>query len=245
MTPVRQQLRSGLRQARDFVIGQPELPVMTRLIRGDARAETFFAAVEFVNYERVAGDILEFGVFTGVSLALLAQGHSFDPKGMERRIAGFDSFDGLPPSAEEHARWVAGDCATNHGSHPLAAAGVRVTPQITRDLFAACGLPSPALHTGLFDRTVPAVVPSVYPAVAIAHIDCDLYESTCTALEAIEPALQEGTVLLFDDWFHYRGNPHKGEARAFREFLASHPHWEAAHYRSYATFRNAFILSRR
>lgn len=242
---MRRHIRTSLRRARDLVIGRPELPVMTRLIRGDARAETFVAAVEFVNYERVEGDILEFGVFTGVSLALLAQGQAFDPKGMTRRIVGFDSFDGLPPSAEQHARWIEGDCATNHGSHPLAETGARVTPQITRELFEACGLAAPELHAGLFDQTVPAVVPSVYRAAAIVHVDCDLYESTCTALEAIEPALRDGTVLLFDDWFHYRANPHKGEARAFHEFLALHPHWEAVHYRSYATFCNAFILSRR
>ena len=57
--------------------------------------------------------------------------------------------------------------------------------------------------------------------------------------------LQDGAVLLFDDWFHYRGSPEKGEARAFDEFLRAHPEWRSVHYRSYATFCNAFILSRR
>jgi len=218
---------------------------MTRLIRGDDRSTTFFAAIDFVNYEQVPGDIVEFGVFSGISLALLAQGHQFDTKGMTRRVAGFDSFDGLPPSDEEHARWTVGACATNHGSHPILPSGARVTPDITRELFALCGLPAPDLHVGLFEHTVRSVVPARHRAVAVVHMDCDLYESTKTALEGIAPALQDGTVLLFDDWFHYRGNPCKGEARAFREFLEHHPEWQSVHYRSYSTFCNAFILSRR
>ena len=52
-------------------------------------------------------------------------------------------------------------------------------------------------------------------------------------------------MLLFDDWFHYRGHPGKGEARAFSEFLAAHPEWGAAQYQPYATFCNSFILHRR
>jgi len=186
---IRQQLRRGLNYARQTVVGRPALPVMTRLIRGDQRASTFFAAIEFVNYEQVPGDIVEFGVFTGISLALLAQGHRFDDKGMARRVAGFDSFDGLPPSAEEHARWREGACQTNHAWHPLAAPGARVTPEMTRELFAACGLPAPELHVGLFDQTVPPVVPATYSAVAVVHIDCDLYESTQSVLTGIAPAL--------------------------------------------------------
>lgn len=242
---VRRQIRRGLRHARNLVIGPADVPLMSRIIRRDERAATFFSAIEFINYEQVPGDIVEFGVFTGISLALLAQGHAFDAKGMNRRLVGFDSFDGLPPSSEPHARWRAGACRTNHGWHPLVPEGERVTPDITRKLFSACGLPEPQLHVGLFDATVPRVIPSVYSAVAIAHIDCDLYESTRSALELVAPALQDGTVLLFDDWFHYRANPDKGEARAFTEFLERHAEWRSVHYRSYGSFCSAFILSRK
>ncbi len=243
---MRTYIRRGLARARDLVIGKPDVPVMTRLIRGDDRATTFFAAIDYANYEGIPGDIVEFGVFTGRSLALLAQGHAFDSKGMTRRIVGFDSFDGLPASAEEHARWREGACRTGGAEwHPFVRPGARVTPEIVMRLFAACALPAPELHVGLFDESVPPVVPSRYPAIAVAHIDCDLYESTRSALEAIAPALQDGTMLLFDDWFHYRGHPCRGESRAFDEFLDAHREWHGVHYRSYGTFCNAFILSRR
>src|SRR5207302_4578009 len=102
---------------------QPDVPVMTTLLRGDARASTFLAAVDYINYEEVPGDIVEFGVFTGLSLAILAQGHQFDPKGMARRIVGFDSFDGLPPAGEAHARSREGACRTSFAWHPFVDAG--------------------------------------------------------------------------------------------------------------------------
>ena len=119
-----------------------------------------------------------------------------------------------------------------------------MTPEVTRDLFAACGLPPPALHIGAFSETVSRAVPAEVAAVALVHVDCDLYESTRDVLSALAPALQDGAMVMFDDWFHYRGNPGKGQARAFGEFLAAHPEWIASPYRSYATFCQAFILSR-
>jgi O-methyltransferase len=241
---VRQTLRRALRVVRGFVIGNGEPPMMTQIIRRDPRSETFMSAISYIDYECIPGDVVEFGVFTGLSLALLAQGHLFDPKGMERRFVGFDSFEGLPASADAHARWQPKDCAVNHGWHPLLPIGGRVTPQVTRELFAACALPPPLLHVGAFSDTVPRAVPAEIPAIALVHFDCDLYESTRDALAAAAPALQDGAMLMFDDWFHYRGNPRKGQSRAFGEFLAQHPEWTASPYRSYATFCQAFVLSR-
>ena len=57
--------------------------------------------------------------------------------------------------------------------------------------------------------------------------------------------LSDGTMVCFDDWFMYKGNPNQGEQRAFREFLEAHPHWQAIPYQPYSVFCNSFILSRR
>jgi hypothetical protein len=241
---MRRTLRRGLRAMRDLTVGTREPPIMTQIIRRDERSQTFMSAVAYIDYERIPGDVVEFGVFTGLSLAQLAQGHLFDPKGMERRFIGFDSFEGLPPSTEAHARWQPADCAVNHGWHPRLPIGAKVTPEVTRELFAACRLPPPLLHVGAFSDTVGRLVPADISQIALVHFDCDLYESTREALEASAPALQDGAMLMFDDWFHYRGNPRKGQARAFGEFLSKHPEWTASPYRSYATFCQAFVISR-
>lgn len=238
-------LNRALRALGRRLVPAAPLDTMTQVIRYDPRSDTFLRAVEFVNFERVAGDIVECGVYTGLSLAVLAKAATFDPKGMTRRIAGFDTFEGLPASAEVHARWQAGDCARAAAWHPIAQRGERVTAALTRRLFRDCGLEPPLLHEGPFARTMPAAIPSAIPAIAVLHVDCDLYESTRDVLDSAAPALQDGTVVLFDDWFHYRAHARKGEARAFHEFLERHPEWEARHWTSYATFCSAFILSRR
>ena len=237
MTLVDRAIRRARRAA-----GHDTPDIGSEMARRDARWDTFCRATEYINFEAVPGDIVEFGVFTGISLALLARAHRCDPKEMTRRVAGFDSFRGLPGSEEPHARWQAGDCASNHAWHPLLTVGDAVTPDVTRRLFEECGLDAPLLHVGPFADTLPAAFPAVHRQVALAHFDCDLYESTRDALWALAPVLQDGAMLLFDDWFHYRGHPQKGEARALSEFLAAHAQWGAVQYQPYSTFCNSFIL---
>lgn len=218
---------------------------MTTIIRNDGRSETYFRAIEYVNFEQVPGDIVECGVFGGLSLALFAKGATFDPQGLHRRIIGIDTFEGLPPATESHARWRTGDCASMHAWHPLVRVGDAISIGTTRELFALCALAPPVLHKGLFADVLPRVVPSEIPSIALLHVDCDLYESTRDALAGVAPALQDGAMLLFDDWFHYKGRPDRGEARAFGEFLDLHPEWQAVPWRVYGTFCQAFILVRR
>ena len=239
---LRRLLRNTLRTTRDLLLGPPEIDVLTQLTRGDVRWSTMCEAIEYINYEKIPGDILEFGVFTGVSLALLTKAQSFDSKGMTRRIVGFDAFEGLPPSEEVHTRWQRGDCATSNGWHPFLSSGEQVTPEVVKQLFDVCGFPAPELEVGWFADVLPRVIPTRYSQVALLHIDCDLYESTVHVLMALVSVLQDGTLILFDDWFHYKGNPHKGEARAFQEFLQAHLQWGAVQYRPYGTFGNSFIV---
>jgi len=234
-----------LRRAARALAGEAQPPLISRLIRSDARSSTFFDAIEYINFEQIEGDIVECGVFGGVSLSILAKGATFDPKGMTRRVIGIDTFEGLPASAEQHARWGEGDCATMHGAHPLLQPGERVTPESTRELFRRCELAEPTLLVGRFDAVLPTVVPSQVSRIALLHVDCDLYESTRDVLAGVADVLEDGAIVLFDDWFHYRGHPGRGEARAFAEFLEQHPQWHAVQWRSYGPFSNAFIVSRR
>jgi hypothetical protein len=54
--------------------------------------------------------------------------------------------------------------------------------------------------------------------VSIAHIDCDFYESAKLALNFLTDLLVDGSILVFDDWWLYKGHPDRGEQRAFREW---------------------------
>jgi hypothetical protein len=230
-----------------LLFGDTERNTLQQVIDANQeRFAVFGAACEFIRFEAVEGDIFEFGVYTGLSLALLtaAQQNNTVPE-LPRRIVGFDSFQGLGDDLDRHPNWREGDCAVIHSWHPLCPIGAAVTPQVTRDLLAACKLPPPELVVGVYDETLPDVIGRRFTQAAIVHIDCDLYEAARSVLWAIEGCLQDGTVVLFDDWFHYRADPNKGEARAFGEFLQAFPQWQAVPYRTYATFCNSFILHRR
>jgi tetratricopeptide (TPR) repeat protein len=138
------------------------------------------------------GLLLEFGVFHGRSANFLAER-------TERTVHGFDSFVGLPEDWSEAER--RGSYST-HGLLPPVRANVR-------------------LHPGWFEHTVPPFLAEARQPVALAHIDCDLYSSTRTVLEAMRPFLVEGSVLVFDDYAGYPGFE-QHEKRAFEELVATH-----------------------
>lgn len=108
-------------------------------------------------------------------------------------VIGFDCFTGLPTD------WRAG---------------------FTKGMFAS-DIPhvvgSLIVH-GLFADTVPDFP---FPPLALVHIDCDLYDSTTTALAGIAPYIGPGTIIVFDEYTGYPGwEDH--EARAWDEFTRRH-----------------------
>ena len=57
-------------------------------------------------------------------------------------------------------------------------------------------------------------------------MDCDLYSSTRTVLQAAEPRLVAGSVIVFDDLLAYPGYADH-ELKAFSEYAAArHLEWE-------------------
>ena len=79
--------------------------------------------------------------------------------------------------------------------------------------------------------------------VALALIDCDLYESTSQVLEFLAPLVDQGTILMFDDWNAFEADDHKGQRRAFREFLATYSGLSAKPSFSYGHYGQVFTLT--
>ena len=59
-------------------------------------------------------------------------------------------------------------------------------------------------------------------SAAIVYIDCDYYESTVPCLEFVTDLLVDGSILIFDDWWIFKGRSDKGEQRAFNEWQEKH-----------------------
>src|SRR5919106_283607 len=98
--------------------------VREALVRQHAgRWAAYERAIDFVNRLEVPGDILEFGVFAGASLALLSHAQRQHPRALPRRVIGFDSFKGLPTTRNPHPVWRDGAFAVNEWWHPTLLVG--------------------------------------------------------------------------------------------------------------------------
>lgn len=122
-----------------------------------------------------AGEVLEFGVYHGLSLRKLA-------KRVSTPIHGFDSFEGLPED------WRPGE---PKGSYSTRGRVPKVPAQVQ-------------LHRGWFQDTLPTFAAKA-GKLRLVHVDCDLYSSTRTVLEGLRPLLQSGTVFLFDEFLGFEG----------------------------------------
>jgi len=127
----------------------------------------------------------------------------------------FDSFEGLPEIDEidKQEVWEKGKLSTSEEEF------------INRVL--SFGVPREKFRTvkGFYeDSLTPELSEELLPKkAAVIMVDCDLYKSTVPVLKFIRPFLQRGTIIFFDDWNFFHGDPNKGERRAFREFREEFP----------------------
>jgi O-methyltransferase len=127
----------------------------------------------------------------------------------------FDSFQGLPEieGIDKQEIWKKGKLETGEQDF------IRIVTE--------AGMPRQRLRTvkGFFDDSLtPELQQQLLPRkAAVIYVDCDLYKSTIPVLKFIKPFLQTGTIIVFDDWNCFYGDPERGERRAWREFREAHP----------------------
>jgi Methyltransferase domain len=199
---------SHVLEALDFATMHP-----TRQLRRRASIETarfvtdhmrgalsFYTARQVLAYAlsemKIAGSILEFGVFKGGTIRYIAR------KFPGRTVHGFDSFEGLP------AAWE----GTGHEQGAFHAGGK--LPKVPGNV---------RLHRGFFDASLPVWMRENQDPVAFLHVDCDLYQSAKTIFEMVEDRLRPGLVIVFDEYFGYH-QWRQGEHKAFQEFIEKTGH---------------------
>jgi predicted O-methyltransferase YrrM len=151
------------------------------------------------------GDILEFGVFQGKTITMMAEFLS------DRKIWGFDSFEGLPED------WHMIESAENI-KFPKGTFTVKSLPEVPSNV---------TLVKGWFEHTIPTWKQQNTASISLLHVDCDLYSSTREVLTQLNAQIISGTVIVFDDMYLWN-NPkkyqlwHQGEYRALREWVSDH-----------------------
>lgn len=191
---------------------------------------------KFVVNECVVGDYYEFGVFKGQTLVAfyvrlmdvvkkrIANTGINDREGIalglrkkirsETIFHAFDSFEGLPPLTPDDEK--SSDFAVGQYSSGI---------EIVRRLAERHGMPASRLrcHEGWFSETCTSEylrASSLKPA-AIIWLDCDLYSSARDALKLVGMLIQDGTMIIIDDWYCFKGHPERGVQKAWSEFINS------------------------
>lgn len=213
--------------------GIRRLMVRAQTILGHQSVLDNALGIQMIN--QVHGDYLEFGVFRGdrlmqayetVNAITKVVNARKDPylakasaKNLEQmRFFGFDSFEGLPKAnaidvAEGQEEWI--------GEGGFAASLEEVTKLMPRKAIQSGRI---KLVKGWFNETLTAETKKQHDikAVAVAYIDCDYYESAVPALEFLTDILVDGSIIIFDDWWIFKGRPDRGEQRAFYEWKERH-----------------------
>jgi hypothetical protein len=150
----------------------------------------------------IDGHILEFGVFEGKSINLIAENYPNDI------IYGFDSFEGLPED------WI-----TNPGvnKHLKGYFSVEKLPKV---------LPNVKLIKGFFDQTLTNwIEQSNIKQIKFLHIDSDLYSSAIFVLNSLNNFIKSGTIIVFDELYPWSDSKYEfweeGEWKALKEWVSN------------------------
>ena len=184
-------------------------------LTGTDRRASLLQAVDHVVRNRIAGAIVECGVWRGgsmmaVALALLERGDT------TRDLYLYDTFEGMTaPTAADRAH--TGEAAAAQLDRTARGVGVWCEAgleDVQANLWST-GYPRERIHfvRGPVERTIPATQPA---QIALLRLDTDWYESTRHELQHLYPLLVPQGVMIIDDYGHWQG-----ARRAVDEYFAA------------------------
>jgi O-methyltransferase len=193
------------------------------------------------------GDYLEFGANTGKSFIAAYSGYqgilkkynlklSKNHPGM--RFIAFDAWaSGLPEESNSDnfkpPHWIEGSMNTTKDFfiENLSKAGVDLNDVITVE-----GFYKDTLNNNLIKELA-------IQKAAVIHFDCDLYISTIQALDFCQNLMDIGTIIIFDDYFRYKGSESHGQYKAFKEFQIKNPQFSFRYWTNLRGNSTGFFLS--
>lgn len=200
---------------------------LSNLLKFDYKEEFLLKAFEYVQFNRISGGYFEFGVYRGASLIISYKFDKMLKTGLY--FYCFDSFKGLPEikGIDRNGNMRKGDvrCSRNEFIRNLVNNGIDMS--IVR------------IYEGYFEDVLRRT--QINDKVAIAFLDCDLYYSTKQALDFITDKLQNGSLIVFDDWNLFKGSKEKGQKKAFEEWKTKNK-IKTSKFLNYGWHGNSFII---
>jgi O-methyltransferase len=199
----------------------------------DALKKSFY----LTGLEKLEGDYSEFGIFTGSAFVCAMRCHR-RLKGLgpiATNFYGFDSFTGFGDVAKDDQH----DFYTNETFSINKDKVLRFIEKKSKGL-------NYKIIEGYFEKTLheKTCLDAGIQKSRIIFIDCDLKRPAQLALNYMLPSFQEGTVLILDDFFSYKGSLTKGVAGALNIFQAKNPQIHLRHLFDYGMGGRAYIVSK-
>ncbi|BDW90337.1 MULTISPECIES: TylF/MycF/NovP-related O-methyltransferase [unclassified Thalassospira] len=175
--------------------------------------------VETAVMNNVVGDYHEFGVFRGRSFSKVAnlfQKHTRHELFSEMKFWAYDSFAGLPETADSYA-------PSHFEKGAFSASRELFHKNVTNDGVASDQI---GVVEGFYDESLTEdLAKEVFShrKVAMTYIDCDIYESAVPIFNYLQHGLQVGSVIVIDDWVRHHCHPMHGIQRAWNEWLQKTP----------------------
>jgi O-methyltransferase len=200
----------------------------------------FYRAFCLLQKNRITGDYCEFGCSGGMTFTIAYyMSQKFD--WISRKLWAIDSFQGLPKPSnqkDEHPEWQPGWLNTPIEEFHAIMRGSRVP----RSAYEAI--------PGFYNETIgklatrrPAVLPD---DIALAYIDCDMYSSTMSVLEFLEPRFKQGMIIACDDYYSMDKRQPSGERQALLEMMKKASYkWLLIPYVQYSYSGMSFVVESR
>ena len=182
-----------------------------------AKYQAIKKAMFITAQDKTCGSYLEFGVFTGSSFNFAMKVNKKIEKifgNTDCEFIGFDSFKGFGEIKKEDE---------NPGfTNQIFTVNEK---KVLKNIKKCAKGQKMRIVEGFYKNTIANKTTKDLniDKARVVLIDCDLKDSARLALEFIKPSIQEGTIILFDDFVFYKGNKNKGEYGAFMDFQKKHP----------------------
>ena len=162
-------------------------------------------AVRYVSKSKIAGALVECGVWRGGSM--MAAALALLESGEERDLYLFDTFAGMTEPSERDLDYTGGKAEETYRSSLVDGRSDWCYASLddVRANLASTGYPAQMCHFVKGDvlETIPAGAPA---EIAILRLDTDWYESTRHELAHLFPRLAPGGILIVDDYGHWSGS---------------------------------------
>lgn len=165
------------------------------------------------NDNKIKGNYFEFGLFRGYTF-LKAYEYSKELGIANIHYFGFDSFKGLPEITGvdiDDGRFFEGQfsCSKENVEKNLNENGMDLNKMTLIEGYYSDSLTEQLHQEHDFQKA------------SVILLDCDLYSSTTDALNWLSRYLQNGTIILFDDWYTLGEDKELAQQKALKDFKNS------------------------